>query len=97
MVAAVERSVPVLETARLARVPVLHTAVAYDPGGDDLGLWKYKVPALAEVTRGSIHAEVEPKLWDPTDVLILKRWPSAFLPTSATGTSTRPRKMIFWP
>ena len=91
VVAAVERSVPVLEAARLARVPVIHTAVAYDPSGADLGLWKYKVPALAEVTRGSVHAEVEPKLWDPSDVLILKQWPSAF-----AGTDLKDRLVTLW-
>lgn len=81
VVAAVERSVPVLDAARAAGVPVIHTSVAYDPSGIDLGLWRHKVPALGEITYGSIHAATEPKLWDDSDTLILKKWPSAFAGT----------------
>jgi len=94
--AAVERSVPVLEAARAAGLPVIHTSVAYDPSGNDRGLWRHKVPALGEVTIGSVHAETEPKLWDDSDTLIIKKWPSAFAGTHLASMLTEMRvDMVF--
>lgn len=85
VMAAVERSVPVLEAARAAGVPVIHTSVAYDPNGSDLGLWRHKIPSMDAITYGSKYAETDPALWDDSDTLILKKWPSAF---SGTHLST---------
>ena len=78
VVAAVERSVPVLDAARAAGIPVIHTAVAYEPSLIDMGLWRHKIPAMEAITIGSVHAEIDAKLWDESDTLLIKKWPSAF-------------------
>ncbi|MDY7106888.1 MAG: isochorismatase family protein [Actinomycetota bacterium] len=91
IVAAVHKAADVLAAARPAGIPVIHTAVAYDPGGHDLGLWNEKVPALREVTIGSEHAEVDPLLWDESDSLIVKKGPSAFFGTALAPMLTRYR------
>jgi len=81
VVAAVDRSVPVLDAARKAGMLVIHTAVAYEPSLIDMGLWRHKIPAMEAITIGSVHAEIDPKLWDESDTLIIKKWPSAFAGT----------------
>ena len=75
---AVERSGPLLDRARALGVPVLHTAVAFD-GPADLGRWK--MPELGRITPGSAGAEIDPKVWHPTDELVIKKAPSAFFGT----------------
>lgn len=75
---AVERSGPLLDRARALGVPVLHTAVAFD-GPADLGRWK--MPELGKITPGSAGAEIDPKVWHPTDELVIKKAPSAFFGT----------------
>jgi maleamate amidohydrolase len=85
VVAAVERSAPLLAHARALGVPVLHTAVGYD-GPADLGRWK--MPELGKIKPGSPEAEIDPRVWDDTDTYVLKRYPSAFFGTE-TATILR--------
>ncbi len=66
-----------LETARASRVPVFQTVVAWE-GERDIGLWTIKLPACAEITPRSRWAQVDERLWDESDVLLPKRWPSFF-------------------
>jgi maleamate amidohydrolase len=75
---AVEGTGRVLETARAAGVPVFQTVVAWREDGSDLGLWAVKLPRLAEVTLGSRWAEVDARVRDEADVLLVKKWPSFF-------------------
>ena len=81
VVAAVQRAVPVLAAARAAGIPVIQTAVAYEPSMIDMGLWRHKIPAMKAITVGSVHAEIDPLLWDDSDTLLIKKWPSAFAGT----------------
>jgi maleamate amidohydrolase len=59
-------------------VPVVETVVAFRPDGADLGLWPAKMPALRRLVAGSPLAEVDPRLADERDVVLVKLWPSAF-------------------
>jgi maleamate amidohydrolase len=78
----VERAVAgtarVLEAARAAGVPVFQTVVAWREDGSDLGLWRVKLPRLAEVMLDSRWAQVDERVWDGSDVLLVKKWPSFF-------------------
>jgi maleamate amidohydrolase len=75
---AVEGAVRVLESARAAGVPVYQTVVAWREDGADIGLWPVKLPRLREVTLGSHWAEVDVRVRDDSDVLLVKKWPSFF-------------------
>jgi maleamate amidohydrolase len=44
----------------------------------ELGLWTIKLPPCAEITPDSRWAEVDGRLWDDSDVLLPKKWPSFF-------------------
>lgn len=79
--AAVRAARPMLAAARAAGVPVLQTVVAWRADGGDFGPWRYKVPALAEVTLASRFAQVDSDLADPGDLVFEKKMPSAFFGT----------------
>jgi len=66
-----------LEVARRVSVPVFHTVVC-SRGEAELGLWPIKLPPCAEITPDSRWAQVDARLWDETDVLLHKKWPSFF-------------------
>lgn len=84
--AAVERTVPVLEAARAARVPVIHTYVAW---GSPLEFGRWKIPSLAAITPPSRAARIDPRVWAGSDLLLLKRYPSAFFGTDLAALLTR--------
>jgi maleamate amidohydrolase len=75
---AVEGTARVLEAARAAGAPVFQTVVAWREDGADIGLWPVKLPRLREVTLGSRWAQVDARVWDDSDVLLVKKWPSFF-------------------
>jgi maleamate amidohydrolase len=75
---ATEGTARVLEAARAGGVPVFQTVVAWRKDGSDMGLWTVKLPRLTEVTLGSRWAEVDERVWDDSDVLLVKKWPSFF-------------------
>jgi maleamate amidohydrolase len=75
---AVESTARVLDAARGAGVPVFQTVVAWREDGGDIGLWPIKLPRLREVTLESRWAQVDARVWDDSDVLLVKKWPSFF-------------------
>lgn len=75
---AVEGAARVLDAARAADVPVFQTVVAWRDDGSDIGLWPVKLPILREVTHDSRWARVDERLWDDSDTLLVKKWPSFF-------------------
>jgi len=75
---AVANAEPVVNAARAAGVPVIHTAVAWD---NDASFVKWKVPTLRLIEPGSHGATITPSLWDDSDIYLLKRYPSAFFGT----------------
>lgn len=74
-----------LRACRAASVPVVHTNVAYEPGGRDGGVFFRKVPGLRCFERGaypqlaSFAHGVEPL---PGETVITKQYASAFFGTS---------------
>jgi maleamate amidohydrolase len=68
----------VCAAAREAGVPVFQTVVAWREDGSDIGLWPVKLPVLREVTLESRWAQVDARVWDDSDVLLVKKWPSFF-------------------
>ena len=68
---------PLLKVARSVGVPVFHTIVSWRDE-KDLGLWTIKLPPCAEITPDSRWAQVDERLWDDSDVLLPKKWPSFF-------------------
>jgi len=80
-----------LEAARRAGIPVLHTNVQYQPGGRDGGVFFRKVPALACFEAGarpdlaSFAAGLEPIAGE---TVITKQYASAFFGTSLASTIT---------
>jgi maleamate amidohydrolase len=75
---AVEGTARVCAAAREVGVPVFQTVVAWQEDGADLGLWPIKLPRLREVTLESRWAQVDARVWDDSDVLLVKKWPSFF-------------------
>ena len=73
-----------LERAREAGIPVMHTNVAYQPGGADGGVFFRKLPALASFERGrhpelaAFAAGLEPL---PGEPVFTKQYASAFFGT----------------
>ena len=59
-------------------MPVYQTGVAWREDGSDIGLWPVKLPVLREVTLESRWAQVDERLWDDSDTLLVKKWPSFF-------------------
>jgi nicotinamidase-related amidase len=78
----------VIAAARAHRIPVLHTRVAYGPGGADGGLFVQKVPALRQLyAGGGPMGELMPQVRPAEDELVLvKQYASAFFGTSLAST-----------
>jgi maleamate amidohydrolase len=66
-----------LETARSSGVPVFQTVVVWEDERD-IGLWTIKLPPCAKITPGSRWAKVDERVWDESDTLLPKKWPSFF-------------------
>jgi len=85
---AVRESVELLDAARTAKIPVLHTIVRYNPVSfDDGGVWIRKAPVLKCLVEGHPYAqtcdEVQPR---PEEVVIVKNYASVFFGTSLVAT-----------
>jgi maleamate amidohydrolase len=82
VVRAVAATVPLLEAARAAQVPVIHTKVIYHPSGADGGWFVRKVPSLRRMVAGEPLAEIDPAVAPlPEEVVIAKQYPSPFFGT----------------
>jgi len=83
--------VELLRAARVARIPVIHTNVVYQPGGRDGGVFFRKVPALACFERGArpdLAAFAEGLDPAPGETVISKQYASAFFGTPLASTLT---------
>ena len=82
VVRAVADTVPLLQAARAAGIPVIHTKVMYHPSGADGGWFVRKVPALRKLVPGEPLAEIDPKVAPlAEEVVIIKQYPSPFFGT----------------
>lgn len=86
---AVEAAATLVAAARATGVPVVFTRVSYQPGGDDGGLFKRKIPALSVFDEGSPLADfVEDPRPLPGETVVTKQYASAFFGTSLAATLT---------
>lgn len=87
--AALESAVRVTVAARAAGIPIIFTNVEYQPGGADGGVFYRKVPALRVFERGSALGAF-PATLSPQDgdIVITKRYASAFFATHLASTLT---------
>jgi nicotinamidase-related amidase len=80
-----------LKAARAAGIPILHTNVAFQPGGRDGGVFFRKVPALRCFERGA-HPELAAfaEGLEPIagETVITKQYASAFFGTNLSSTLT---------
>jgi maleamate amidohydrolase len=78
----------VIATAREYGVPVVHTRVAYGPGGLDGGVFVRKVTALQQLFEGGgVMGELMPDVQPAANELVLvKQYASAFFGTSLAST-----------
>jgi maleamate amidohydrolase len=75
-------TVPLLQAARAAGIPVIHTKVMYHPSGADGGWFVRKVPALRKLVPGEPLAEIDPRVAPlAEEVVIVKQYPSPFFGT----------------
>lgn len=80
-----------LEAAREARIPVVHTNVEFEPGGRNGGIFFRKVPALACFERGrhpDLAAFAEGLEPAAGETVITKQYASAFFGTTLAPTLT---------
>jgi len=79
---------PLIPVARKNGTPIVFTVVAYDPKiPGDGGLWPEKAPTLLELKVGSELVELDPRrLHQPEDLLLVKKYASAFLGTPLAST-----------
>jgi maleamate amidohydrolase len=80
-----------LRAARAAGVPVFQFIVSFGEAEGGLGLWGRKVPALGQIVPGSPWVEIDERLWDPSDSLLIKKWPSVFAGTPLAALLTAQR------
>jgi maleamate amidohydrolase len=79
----------VLAAARAAAIPVIHTTVEYRPDGVDGGVFYRKIPALKVFEAGNPLGRFPPELQPlPSELLIVKRYASAFFATHLASTLT---------
>ncbi len=74
---ATQNTARLLAAARSAAVPVFQTVVAWRDASD-IGLWTIKLPPCAKITPDSRWAQVDARVWDESDTLLVKKWPSFF-------------------
>lgn len=69
-------------TSRGLDVPVLFTIIAYAPGLNDLGIWREKAPALADLVEGTRATAIDDRLARTEhEPLITKKGPSGLFGT----------------
>lgn len=84
-------AVQLLQAARSAGIPVVHTNVEYQPGGKNGGVFFRKVPALRSFEAGAhpdLAAFAEGLEPAPGETLITKQYASAFFGTTLASTLT---------
>lgn len=89
VVEAIKATVPLLESARTAAIPVIFTRVLFHPSGMDGGRFVEKVPALRALVEGEPLGEIAPELTPRADELVIvKNYASCFFGTSLGATLT---------
>ncbi len=83
---AMRRTRPLLEAARGAGVPVVHTRIVYAEDGSDAGLWLLKSPRLRKLTETAEASQITVSLAPVAgEKVVRKTQPSAFFGTDLTA------------
>lgn len=83
---AVHRTQPLLDAARTAGIPVVHTRIVYAEDGSDAGIWRLKSPRLTKLTETAEASQITASLAPRSGEKVLrKRQPSAFFGTDLTA------------
>ncbi|MBF9032281.1 isochorismatase family protein [Rhodobacterales bacterium HKCCE3408] len=86
---ALEATLPVLEAARGAQIPIVFTRIVYAEDGSDRSLWCLKAPRLADLTESAPASQLRPELdRQPGEHVVRKRHASAFLGTDLAAWLT---------
>ena len=76
-----------LTAARRSGISIFHSNVSYEPGTDDGGVFKKKLPLLSVFDRGSPLADFADNLQPETgEIVITKQFASAFFATSLSDS-----------
>lgn len=87
--AQVEATRRLLDAARAASRPIVHTTTAYREGLADAGYFPFKVPSLGVLLEGSRWVELDPRLGRRADEdLLVKKYASAFFGTPLASLLT---------
>lgn len=82
LAAEVRATLELLDCARSRGVPIIFTTVCFEPDGSNLGVWRWKSPAMAELVPGSPGVEIDPHLGVlPGEPVLVKQGASAFFGT----------------
>lgn len=88
----VESCSHLIAAAHNKNIPVVFTAVAYEEHLKDAGVWPKKVLVLNWLKSGSKWVEIDPRLGKtPDDIMVYKKYPSAFFGTHLQATLTSMR------
>lgn len=83
---AVRRTRPLLEAARCAGAPVVHTRIVYAEDGSDAGVWCLKSPRLLKLTESAEASQITASLAPVAgEKVVRKTQPSAFFGTDLTA------------
>lgn len=84
VVSAVDESVNLIECARQANIPVIHTNIRYSAGNfSDGGMWVKKAPVMKDMVEGNPLAEFCPEVAPiEGEIVFTKQYASAFFGTS---------------
>lgn len=83
---AMRRTRPLLEAARCAGIPVVHTRIVYAEDGSDAGLWLLKSPRLRKLTETAEASQITASLAPVAgEKVVRKTQPSAFFGTDLTA------------
>lgn len=79
-----------LAASRAKGIPVIYTTFAWRPDGFDFGGWAWKNNRIFEDERILVHGnEISPEIEpEPTDIVLIKKKPSAFFGTPLMGYLT---------
>jgi len=87
--ACLDSAARLLAAARAARIPVVHTRVAYVEGGADGGVFYRKVSALRHFAGAGPLSQIMPEVAPgPGEIVLAKQYASAFFGTSLASTLT---------
>ncbi|HET7327124.1 MAG TPA: N-carbamoylsarcosine amidohydrolase [Nocardioidaceae bacterium] len=83
--AEIEATRSLLAAARASETPVIFSTVAYDPDGQDMGVWVRKIPANRTLIAGSEWVGIDERLQRRQDEAVLvKKYASCFFGTDLT-------------